>query len=137
MPGTLDEIEQAVVIAESSSSIPEAADQVRPPATWNNKSGTEVSLEATSRWLRRRINMVKVTAIAVIGIYIVRFLGMEPTMTGLREKLKCDYALMTLRQIAEAHLYSLPPPVGFGPRVIPRKTRQKPTQHNLCPDHPP
>ena len=62
---------------------------------------------------------------------------LEPTMTGLRQKLTSDCSLMRLRQIADAHLYSLPPPVGFGPRVIPRKTRQKQTQHNLCPDHPP
>ena len=149
LPGTLDEIEAAVVTAEAAPTLAEAADMVRPPESWescDDGSSDEdedaevrdpITLEATTRWLRRRMKMVTVTLVAVAGLLPELFAGCELTLSGLRQHLGTSSVLVQLREIAADHLRVLPPPVGFGPRARPRKNRRSAAQHSLCPDRPP
>lgn len=146
LPGTLDEIEVAVVTAEVSPTLAVAADRVRPPESWEScddgasdedEVRDPITLEATTRWLRRRMKMVTVTLVAVAGLLPELFAGCELTLSGLRQQKGTSSVLVLLREIAAEHLAVLPPPVGFGPRPRPRKNRRSAAQQSLCPDRPP
>ncbi len=144
LPGTLDEIETAVVAAETSPTLGEAADLLRPPPSWDSdgedaleaeESRDPITLEATMRWLRRRMKLVAVTLVAVSSLLPERFAGCEMTLSRWREHLKTSSVLVLLREIGADHLATLPPPVGFGPR--PRKKHSSVAPQDLCPDRPP
>jgi hypothetical protein len=146
LPGTLDEIEAAVVTAEAAPTVAEAADRVRPPESWEScddgasdedEVRDPITLEATTRWLRRRMKMVTVTLVAVAGLLPELFTGCEMTLSGFRQHLRTSSVLVQLREIAADHLGVLPPPVGFGPRPRPRENRRSAAQQSPCPDRPP
>lgn len=147
LSGTLDEVEAAVVTAETAPTLAAAADLVRPPESWeacDDESLDEdaevrdpITLEATTRWLRRRMKMVTVTLVAVAGLLPELFAGCEMTLSGFRQRLRTSSVLVQLREMAADHLGVLPPPVGFGPRPRPRKNRRSADQQSLCPDRPP
>lgn len=103
LPGTLDEIEQAVNIAESSSSQEDAAEKVRP----------DIELPGGLRWLRRRIKYVREALTILAGLLVNEC---APDLQSFREKYNTDSVLTKMRDIAEEHLHSLPQIVGFGPR---------------------
>ena len=65
VPGTLHEIEAAVVVYEAEGSIYKAADLVRPPVILSDDRDP-ITLEATAQWLRRRIAWVRATLIKAI-----------------------------------------------------------------------
>ena len=102
-PGTLDEVEQVVNIAENHKSQEMAAESLRP----------EITLPSALRWLRRRIKYVKDALTIVVGLLLP---GCSPELAWFRQKYAADRVLVQLRTIAESHLWSLPPIVGFGPR---------------------
>jgi hypothetical protein len=150
LPGTLDEVEAAVVTVEGASTLAEAADLVRPPETWDSYDGDSVedededdevrdpiTLAATTQWLRRRMKLVAVTLVAVAGLLPELFAGCGMTLSGFRQRLGTSSVLVQLREMAADHLAVLPPPVGFGPRPRPRKHRHSADQQSLRPDRPP
>ena len=102
-PGTLDEVEQVVNIAESSVSQEEAAFTLRP----------EISLPAGLRWLRRRIKYVKEILTILTGLLATEC---SPELSSYRDVHNTKNVLIGLRDIAGEYLQSLPPIVGFGPR---------------------
>ena len=102
-PGTLDEVEQVVNIAENHKSQEMAAESLRPGIT----------LPSALRWLRRRIKYVKEALTVIVGLLLP---GCSPDLAWFRHKYATDRVLVQLRTIAESHLWSLPPIVGFGPR---------------------
>lgn len=104
LPGTLDEVEQAVNMAEGYASQEKAAEALRP----------DVSLPSALRWLRRRIKCVKELLTILVGLLVSEC---APDLESFRLKFGTDRVLTSLREIVEAHLPSLPPIVGFGPRL--------------------
>lgn len=103
LPGTLDEVEHAVNIAEASSSMEEAAFTLRP----------EVTLPAGLRWLRRRLQYVNETLTTLAGMLAT---ACPPELSAFRKVYKVESVLTKMRCLAEHTLQSLPPIVGFGPR---------------------
>ncbi len=103
LPGTLDEVEQVVNIAESSGSQEETAFALRP----------EISLPSGLRWLRRRIKYVKEILTILTGLLATKC---SPELSSYRDVYNIKNVLTGLRDIAGAYLQSLPPIVGFGSR---------------------
>jgi hypothetical protein len=101
--GTLDEVEQVVNTAESCKSQEQAAEVLRP----------DISLIAGLRWLRRRIGYVREALTLMVGLLVTEC---APVLAAFRKKYATDGVLTRLRDIARAHLPSLPPIIGFGPR---------------------
>jgi hypothetical protein len=103
-PGTLDEVEQTVNIAQSYTSREAAAEALRP----------DISLPGGLRWLRRRVRHVREVLTIVAGLLVSRC---APELADFRRKYQTDHVLIRLRKIAEEHLPFLPPIVGFGARI--------------------
>lgn len=106
LPGTLVEVEEAVLRLEQAPSQEEATVSFRP----------EVQLPGVLRWMRRRYFLVRAALITVVGLMPALLLGAVPTITGFRRALRVEPVLPELRGIAAPYLGSLPPPLGFGPR---------------------
>ncbi len=102
-PGTLDEVEQTVNIAQSHNSQEKAAETLRP----------DISLPSALRWLRRRIKYVHEALTILAGLLVSKC---APELESFRKKYSTESVLTRLRVLAEEHLPSLPPIVGFGPR---------------------
>jgi len=103
-PGTLDEVEQTVNVAEACTTREEAAEVLRP----------EISLPAALRWLRRRLRYVREVLTIMAGLLAT---ACAPALAEFRRKYHTDRVLPRLRDIAGEYLCSLPPIVGFGPRL--------------------
>jgi hypothetical protein len=103
-PGTLDEVEQVVNRAQSYKSQEEAAEALRP----------DISLPAGLRWLRRRIRYVREVLTILAGLLVSKC---APELESFRKTYNTDSVLIRLRALAEEYLPSLPPIVGFGPRL--------------------
>jgi hypothetical protein len=103
LPGTLNEVEQAVNIAESSASMEDAAEKSRP----------DILLPGGLRWLRRRIRYVREALTILAGLLAN---GCTPDLESFRKKYNTDQVLSTMRGVAEEHLQSLPRIIGFCPR---------------------
>ena len=121
LPGTLAELEHAVVTAERFPSVAAAAARLR--------SGRSEPPGAM-RWLRRRIRLVRRALSAVRGLLPERFAGCSPTILAFRDRLGTDAALAWLREMAAPQLHSLPMPLGYarqaaapGHPVLPRQQR--------------
>lgn len=136
VPGTLAEIEEAVVVYETMGNIYKAADVVRPIEEMPEDQDP-VTLEATSQWLRRRILWVQATLITVAGLFPDLFAGCETTVTAFRASLQTDSVLMNLRGICGDRLEYLPSPVGFGPRSSTGKPSLGAVQQSMRSDRPP
>jgi hypothetical protein len=130
LPGTLDEVEQAAVVAEAAASREQAAEQLRPAA-----APDAVTLESAKRWTSRRVTAFAAVLVAVVGLLPERFVGVR-TAAELRARLGTEQALMALRGIATPWLGSLPPPLGFSPRLVEARRRGQRLQHNSGPDPP-
>ena len=136
LPGTLDEIEAAVAAYESTGSVSEAADAVRPPDDHEGRKDP-FSLEATTRWMKRRITMVSACLLAIVGIFPELFKGCEATVTAFRARLGTSSVLVDLRGIAMSELSVLPPPLGFGPWPRPRRYCKNRKTQKTCRRKPP
>jgi len=136
VPGTLEEIEEAVATFESSTTMTAAADAVRPVEI-SVVTGEPVTLEAQLRWLARRIKWVRATLLTVIGLMPELFLGVAPTVTAFRAHLKTDSVLVELRRICGPRLEYLPCPVGLAHRPKRGKTSCGGAQQSMYPDRPP
>ena len=104
LPGTLDEVEHAVNVAQTSPSLEKAAETLRP----------DILSAGALRWLRRRIRDVKLILTTVTGIILP---GCPPVLSSFREALNTEQVLVSLRGKVAAYLQSLPPILGFGPRL--------------------
>jgi hypothetical protein len=136
VPGTLMEIEEAVATFESSTTLSEAADAVRPVEI-SVVTGEPITLEAQTRWLRRRVKWVTATLLTVVGLLPERFMGVAPTVTAFRSHLQSDSVLVSLREICAQRLEYLPCPVGLAPRSARGKTSEDMAQQSMCPALPP
>jgi len=124
----LTAVEDVVSFVEKSKSVEAAADALRPP---------EISLPSAVRWVRRRLAPVRAALLAIFTLMPQMFAGYVPTIFEARRILCTTSALLTLREIAADRLATLPPPLGFGPRVKPWRRRRERLQHKVGADPPP
>jgi hypothetical protein len=124
--GSLDEVEQVVATVEAASSVEAAADRLRP----------EVDLPGAVRWTRRRLVAVRAALVTVVGLYPDRLAGTEPRIGALRTRLGVTRLLVALRALGAGQLGSLPPPLGFCPRVHRRRRARRRRQQRTGPDPP-
>lgn len=128
LPGTLAQVqavERAVAQARSREA---AANQLRP-------SGC--SLVSAVRWVRRRVQRVRLCLQLLTTLLPDRFGGVEPTTTAFAAVLGRDEVLVRLRAVAAEHLHSLPTPVGFRRQEFDRPVRKGGWQHRTGLDPPP
>lgn len=128
LSGDLSAVEEVVACVEQSGSIETAADSLRP---------AEISLTCAVRWVRRRLVPVRAALLAMFTLMPQMFAEYVPTVEEARQILCTTSALVTLREIAADRLAALPPPLGFGPRVKPRRRRRERRQHRVGADPPP
>jgi len=114
--GDLVDVEEVVARVEASKSVEAAAGALRP---------IEITLPSAVRWVRRRLQPVRAALLAIFTLMPQMFAGYVPTIDEARRILCTTSALMTLREIAADRLAALPPPLGFGPRVKPRRRRRQ------------
>jgi hypothetical protein len=127
LPSTLEEVERvATEVEESKDSLEAVAQRLRPL----------VELQGAARWVRRREKAVRVTLITVVGLLPSLLAGCPPRLDAFRKALGEEQVLLGLRERVARHLSSLPPPLGFGPRPAPRKSKTKLLQHGMGPDPP-
>ena len=132
LPGTLDELEAVVVMAEEAGSLEEAANEARCP-----EDEDAIELPGALRWLRRRLDLIYNVLARVIGLIPDKLAGCAPTMSAVRERLESDSALMALRGLVAGQLQTLPAPLGFQPHGIDAGNRKSAIQQRVGPDPPP
>ncbi|MFB6261320.1 MAG: hypothetical protein ABEK42_11745 [Thiohalorhabdaceae bacterium] len=126
LPGTFEEMEQVVVAVEQAPSHVAAADSLRP----------DIELPGALRWLDRRVKAFHRLLHRLKGLVPERLAGVPPTVAGFRQVLAVDGLWPVLRAIAASFLHSLPPPLGFGPRLGAGGGAAKPFQQSMGPDPP-
>jgi hypothetical protein len=114
LSSTLREVEQVVVEVEQAASLEAASEEVRVH---------NVLLPGAVRWTARRARLVHAALTSVIGLLPALLAGCEPTILGFRAKLGVRQVLPELRELVAGHLAQLPPPLGFGPRPMPRNRK--------------
>jgi hypothetical protein len=123
LPGSLSELEHVVSSVEQAPSLEAAADKLRP----------DILLPGRVRWVRRRTVLVYVALAASIALCPALLCGCEPTLSTVRVQLQRESVLSALRELGEAQLPALPPPLGFGAREQVGARRQ----HDSGPRAPP
>lgn len=126
LPGTLDELEHVVALAERAPSLEAAAAVLR----------LDIELPGALRWLRRRIRKVQRCLVIVIGLLPAPLAGCAATMTALRACLGQEAALTLLRSLITDQLAYLPSPVGFHPLATRRGNPVLASQQPMGPDPP-
>jgi hypothetical protein len=122
--GSLDDVEQVVLVAESKG-IEAAAQDLR----------IDIDLPGAMRWIRRRRDLVRAVLLALITTLPGR-LGAVARVQAVRAVLETDRALVALREIGADHLHALVYPLGFHRprrRVV---DRDRAVQHKTGPDPP-
>ena len=122
--GSLDEVEQVALLAESKG-VEAAAQDLR----------TGIDLPGAMRWIRRRRNAVRAALLALITVMPGR-LGTIPRIQAVRSVIESERALVALREIGAAHLHALSCPLGFCRPRQRRSERDLVTQHETGPDPP-
>jgi hypothetical protein len=125
LSGSLDEVEQAVAAVEGERSVEAAADRLRP----------EVELPGAVRWTRRRVLAVRAALVTIVGLYPDRLAGTPPRIGAMRSRVG-ERVLVALRELACAHLGSLPAPLGFRPRMRTGRRARRSHQQRTGPDPP-
>lgn len=123
--GSLDEVEHAVVAAESVG-VEAAAQALRVE---------QVELPAALRWLRRRRRGVRAALLALVTALPGR-LGTVPEVRALRVVLGTERALVSVRGIGADLLHVLPPPLGLRPPQARGAEGERTFQHETGPDPP-
>jgi hypothetical protein len=127
LSSSLDEVEDVAAAVQAATSLETAASALRP----------DIDLPGAVRWTRRRFSGVRAVLVTVVGLLPELLAGVELTILSFRRALGVERVLPELRAVAAGHLTYLPPPVGFGPRSVPRTRRRRPGQHDAGPDPPP
>jgi len=102
LPGTLNEVEEAVNVVDACKSLEEAAEVLRP----------YILYPYNVRWLRRRVRYVRVALTLIAGLFSD---SVHPALKSFRQWLGCEKVLCALREKADAYLHSLPMIVGLIP----------------------
>jgi hypothetical protein len=131
LPATLAQVEQEIAqVEEAGGSVAAAAAQMHPDTLVTDR------VQGAERRLRLRHTGVRAALLAIAGLMPEIFAGCPPTLEGFGAALGTDDVLVTLREEAAAHLGSLPPPLGFGPRPMPRRRTLRQLQQRSGADPP-
>ena len=123
--GSLDEVEEAVIKVEKSTGVERALSTLR----------LDIELPGALRFVRRRLAGVRAALLALITAMPGR-LGTTVDVRSLRASLGTERALVALREIAAAHLQTLPCPIGFRPLRRRGTWRDQRFQHETGTDPP-
>jgi hypothetical protein len=126
LSGTLVDVEQAIEVAESASTLVAAARALRP----------ELADERSAvRWLRRRVQAVQ-TALLALVTSLPGLFGTAPRLGAVRVHLGVDghVLLIRLRAVGAAMLHALQAPLGLYPRKRARADGESQQQHKTGPD---
>ncbi len=110
--GTLEELEEEVRAGEGAArpeeaeGVPEEGEEPRVPEEGCREAKGEGGLQVAVEWVRGLL-------VTVRTLDPERFGGVEPSLAGFGQRLRSQWVLRTLRGEAEAHLGSLPAPLGF------------------------
>ena len=126
LSGSLIEVEDVLSEVQNSPSQEAAADKIR----------IDIELPGALRWMRRRIFLVKATLSMLIKLLPCLFADCHPSILSFQSVLNVDYVLPKLRQVASSYLHMLPPPLGFGPRPVAKKSKKRHLQHKTGTDPP-
>ena len=126
LSGSLNEVEAVILEVEKSASQEKAADKIR----------IDIALPGALRWIRRRLKLVKSSLAMLIELMPDLFSQCLPSILSFRSVLCCELVLVELRRQAGLYLPLLPPPVGFGPRFLPKKFKKNHFQHKTGTDPP-
>jgi hypothetical protein len=127
LSSTLAAVEQvAEAVAAINESRETVAELLRP----------NIGRQGAMRWVHRRVAAVRVALVTVMGLLPALLAGCELTLHAFRKALAVERVMPALREVACQHLPALPPPVGFGPRAVPRNKRRKPRQQKAGADPP-
>src|SRR5690606_41826558 len=96
LSGSLDEVEAAVVVAETAPTLTQAAQQLRPELA---------DVRHALRWLRRRTVPVRAALTALVTL-LPALSGVSPTVTAVREVLGARQVLVTTRELMSDRLSS-------------------------------
>jgi hypothetical protein len=127
LPGSLNELEEVVALAEQAPSMEAAANAVRPD---------DIDLPGAVRWIRRRVQLVQRCLVLVLGLLPEHFAGCTAQINSFRSHLGHDAVLMALREFVAPQLPMAPPPLGFSPHSIPRGDLSSTSQQPAGPDPP-
>jgi hypothetical protein len=125
--GELSEFEQVCVDAESTDSLSIAM------KAQSLESAPNISEGAARRWVGRRVVLFAITLRALLGPAVQTVQGIH-TASQLRTRLQSENALVALRAIMAPNLYSLPPPLGFGPWPNAKKCPPVEAPHAMAPE---
>ncbi|HEY6878577.1 MAG TPA: hypothetical protein VI299_11195 [Polyangiales bacterium] len=112
LSGTLDEVETVVAAIEQAGGVTAALETVHPA-----EAEGAIGLQGALRSMRRRVGAVHAALLAIITLMPEQFVGVVPTIEGVRVALATGRALVVLRELAARHLSALPTPLGFAARV--------------------
>ncbi len=126
LSGSLNEVESAIMEVETSPSQEEAAENIR----------IDIVLPSALRWIRRRLFLVRTALTLLIELIPSLFAGCTPNICSFRSVLCVEPVLPELRTHAGLYLHLLPPPLGFGPRPEPKKSKKIHFQHKTGTDPP-
>lgn len=126
LSGSLNEVESIILEVEKSPSQERAADKIR----------IDIELPGALRWIRRRLKPVQSSLAMLIELMPCLFSQCLPTICSFRSVLCVEPVLAELRSCADLYLHLLPPPVGFGPRIEPKKFKKNHFQHKTGTDPP-
>lgn len=123
--GTLSELEAAAAVSERTSSLSEAARQLRP----------ELEERSAGRWLRRRRSAISKGLTALVTL-LPELKGAAPTLAavGARIGAGSGAVLVALRVAAASVLSLLPTPLGLRHRRAGDRHDARALQHSMGPD---
>ena len=115
MMGSLQEVEEAALVAETSPSLAAAVRELRP----DDLDGSASSLY---RWIKHRHDAVLAVLTLAITLMPDLLMGCDPTVSALRARLGTTTLLFDLRAHVGTHLRHIPRPVGpgYAPRGPPK-----------------
>ena len=128
LPGTLAELENAVVAAERATSLSAAADTIRRDL---------IELPGAMRWLQRRIRLVRRALAKARSLLPEHLAGCPATVLAFRSRLGTNAALIWLREMATPQLPALPTPLGYAHRPTVTSDSVPPFQQRMGRDPPP
>jgi hypothetical protein len=126
LSGTLIEVEDVINKVENSPSQEAAAQNMR----------LDIELAGVLRWIRRRLFLVRCALSLMTELLPSVPAGCASSISSFRSALGVKYVLPELRIQASCYLHILPPPVGFGPRPVPKKIKKSRFQHQTGTDPP-